>query len=184
MKSLRRSQRGATLLVTLVLLVLIGLAAMVSYGSSARNVQVVGNMQMRGEAIAAAQQVIEQTISSSLFTREPEAVAADAKPVDIDGDGKPEYAVLLQPAPVCIALRPIRTLELDPANPADVGCLGSSGTSSGADFGAGVQANSLCRESMWNVAAVVSDAATGAQATLHQGVSVRISAADAANACP
>jgi hypothetical protein len=175
---------GATLFVVLVLLVLIGLAAMVSYGSSARNVKIVGNMQMRGEAIAAAQQVIEQTISSSLFTRDPQAVAADAKPVDIDGDGTPEYLVLLQPAPACIRLRTIRTMELDPGNPADLGCLGSASVATGADFGSGAQADSLCRESMWNVAAVVSDQATGAQVALHQGVTVRISAADAANACP
>jgi hypothetical protein len=179
-----RRERGATLLVTLVLLVLIGLAAMVSYGSSARNVKIVGNMQMRGEAIAAAQQVIEQTISSSLFTRDPMAVAADPKPVDIDGDGAPEYTVLLQPAPACIRLRPIRTMELDPGNPADLGCLGSSVIATGADFGAGAQADSICRETMWNVAAVVDDEATGARVALHQGVSIRISAADAANACP
>jgi hypothetical protein len=177
-------QRGATLFVTLVLLVLIGLAAMVSYGSSVRNVKVVGNMQMRAEAIAAAQQVIEETLSSSLFTRESAAVAADPKPVDIDGDGVPEYAVRLQPAPICIRNRPIRTLELDPLVAGDVACLGSSVANSGTDFSAGPQADSLCRATTWNVTAAVDDARTGVQVTMHQGVSVRISTADAQNACP
>lgn len=180
-----RRQKGATLLVTLVLLVLIGLAAMVSYGSSMRNVKVVGNMQMRSEAIAAAQQIVEDTLSSSVFTRDPQAVAADAKPVDIDGDGTAEYSVMLQPMPVCIRRRPIPTLELDPAVADDIGCLGSAGgNGSGSNYGSTSNSNSLCAETMWNVAAVVDDRASGAQVTMHQGVSVRVSVADAQNACP
>lgn len=176
-------QGGATLVTTLVLLALIGLAAMISYSVVIRNAKVVGNMQLRTEAIAAAQDVIEQTISSSVFTRDPGAVASTRRTIDIDGNGTPDYTVALTPEPTCLWSRTIRIESLDPDRPEDLACLGSSGVSAGEDFLNVAQGRSLCRESLWDVTAVVTDTATGATATVHQGVSVRVSAAEGQNAC-
>jgi len=83
-----RHQRGATLIITLVLMLLVGLAAMSSISGSERNLQIAGNMQVRNEALAASQALIEQTISSTAFSRDPAAAAASVQGIDIDGDGR------------------------------------------------------------------------------------------------
>ena len=179
-----RRQRGATLLVTLVMLLLIALVAVSGIAGSERNLRLAGNMQMRNESVAAAQSLIEQTLSSALFTREPRALAAVPYPVDIDGDGRPDHEVRLDPAPACLRVRPIRMTELDATVPGDVACMGSSALMPGRDYGASGAGDSLCHETTWNVAAAVADAVSGAQARVHQGVTVRIPVTDVLNACP
>ncbi len=181
--AVQQGQRGATLVITLVLMLLVGLVAMSSLGGSERNLQIAGNMQMRNEALAASQALVEQTISSSAFTRDPAAAAASMQGIDIDGDGTADQQVRLDPAPACLRVRPIKVSELDPASASDLACLGSSQQVTGRDFNATGSGDSLCGESLWNVSAAVSDTATGAQVRVHQGVSIRISTADALNAC-
>jgi hypothetical protein len=173
------------LLTTLVMLLLIGLVAVSSLGGSERNLRIAGNMQMRNETVAAAQSLIEQTISSALFTREPQALAAQPYDVDVDGDGVADYAARLDPPPSCLRVRPIRMAELDPGVPGDVACMGSSGLLPGGDYGGSAGGgNSLCHETTWNVAAAVADDRTGAQTRVNQGITVRIPVTDVANACP
>ncbi|HVL55758.1 MAG TPA: pilus assembly protein [Burkholderiaceae bacterium] len=181
----RSRQRGATLFVALTMLALLALAAVTSHGLSRRNVMIAGNMQVRNEAIFAAQQVIEQTISSPAFTRDPHAAAASPYPVDVDGDGRPDYTVRLNPRPTCLRVRPVRTIELDPQLAGDVSCMGTSAQPSTRDFGAAGAGggNSLCFETTWDVSAEVADRATGAQTVLHQGIAVRIAVSDAINSC-
>jgi hypothetical protein len=180
----RARQTGATLLVTLVLMLLVGVVAVSSLGGSERNLRVAGNMQMRNEALAAAQALIEQTISSAAFTRDPAAVAALPYEIDVDGDARADYEVRLDPIPSCLRVRPVKTAELDATVPGDVACLGSSGLQSGRDYGAtGGGGDSLCHETLWNIGSSVSDAITGSQVRVHQGVTVRIPVTDVENAC-
>ena len=92
----------------------------------------------------------------------------------------------LDPAPKCIRVRPIKTMELDVALPADRICLQSAGSGGnlvavpGATTASG---DSLCANTEWNVAAKVEDARTGAAVQLNQGVAVRVEKANAANFC-
>jgi type II secretory pathway component PulK len=95
----RREQRGATLVVGLIMLVLITLMVTTAFMLSTGNLKSVGNMQFRGEALAAANRVIEQVLASP-FTDDP-ADAAQEIEVDIDKDGKFDYTVVIA-EPVCV----------------------------------------------------------------------------------
>ena len=68
-----RRQRGATLIVGLIMLVLITLMMLTAFMLSSSNLKSVGNMQHRAEAIAAANVAIEQVISSDAIFITPAA---------------------------------------------------------------------------------------------------------------
>src|SRR5215212_8369092 len=72
MSSLHR-QRGATLFIGLVMLVILTLFALSAFQTSSTNLKTVGNMQSREEAQNAAQQVIDTVISSATFVTSPTA---------------------------------------------------------------------------------------------------------------
>lgn len=152
-------QRGATLLVAMIFLVLISLFAISAYKSSTSQLRVVGNMQARQEAIAAAQQAIEQTISSSQFITNP--TAAVSLTTDIDANGVPDYTATLTPTPRCYRAQPVNSSQLDPTVPANLVCLTGLG---------GIP----CVDTEWDVSAEVVDEKTGASVTVHQGVEVRL----------
>lgn len=188
MKALSASaERGAALLVVLVMLLLVGWFAISSFVVTGQHLQIVGNSQVRQQATATAQRAIEQTISSNLFTQDPAAVAAAPIATDIDGDGVDDFTARLTPQPACIRIRPIKTAELNIADARDRVCLQSSGTPGtmvidrpGAAVAAG---DSMCSNSEWNVAAAVSDAVSGSSVTVNQGVAIRVAAIDGENFC-
>jgi Tfp pilus assembly protein PilX len=178
-------QRGATLVVALIFLILMSLFAISAFNNSSVNIRVVGNMQARQEAVSAAQVALERTISTTTFSSSPDAVAANAVPVDIDGNGTQDYEVRMVPRPKCFRAKPIRSVDLDPAVAADLACMKSgvvnnagletpSGTTSG---------NSLCSNSEWNIRAEVADTRTGVKVAVNQGVALRVLETDATNAC-
>lgn len=183
---LRSAQQGATLVVAMIFLILMSLFAISAFKSSTGNLRIIGNMQSRQEAVAVAQKAIEITLSSSLFTTNPQAVAATPVLVDIDGNGSNDYTATLNPQPNCYRTKAIKTTELNPSLAADLACLQSSVVQQGgldipdaaADAG-----NSLCANSEWNVGATVNDLRTGTKVTVNQGVAVRVLETDAANLC-
>jgi Tfp pilus assembly protein PilX len=179
-------QRGITLVVAMLFLLVLTVFSVAAFTSSSSNQRAAFNMVSRQEATSAAQAVVEQTISSAAFTTNPAAVAADPKPVDIDGDGETDYEARLSPAPQCRRVWTIKTSDLDPAVPADVACMVSSvATLSGIDA-PGINAsagNSMCANTQWNVRAEVTDVATGTEVAVTQGVGVRVAATDATDYC-
>ena len=70
----RSSERGSSLVISIFFLLLLATLAMTGLRSSTTNVQIVGNMQARQEVTAAAQMLIEQTISTDEFARNPQGV--------------------------------------------------------------------------------------------------------------
>lgn len=80
----RISQRGATLLVSLIMLVVLTLFVISAINLTNVNLRIVGNMQIQKEIQAAAQQGIEKVISTS-------AMSTDDVPVDINHDGTTDY---------------------------------------------------------------------------------------------
>jgi Tfp pilus assembly protein PilX len=60
----RRPERGATLVVTLIMLVIMTLFAIAAVNLSGSNLKVIGNMQARTASESAAQWAIEDTLSS------------------------------------------------------------------------------------------------------------------------
>ncbi len=185
-RTLPSRQGGATLFVVLVLLLAMAWFSLSAFRISSQQLQIVGNSQAEQQATAAAQRAIDLTISSNAFTKDPAAVAAIAITTDIDGDGNDDFAAKLEPKPKCIRVRPIKNMELDVAKAADRVCLQSSGSGGNlvvrpaAVVGAG---DSMCANTEWNIAAVVSDATSNTEVTVHQGVAVRVVASDAANHC-
>lgn len=182
-------QRGATLVVALVFLVLMSLFAVQAFLSSSTELRIVGNMQARNEGIAAAQVAIEQALEGNTFANQPDQLAATPVTVDMDRNGTPDYTVRFTPRPTCYRIRPVKNSELDATRSTDVGCIRSGtvqtpGMELADPASAGLMAdNSLCADTDWNLRADVTDARTGLHVAVNQGVSVRMIAADAAANC-
>ena len=97
--SLPARQRGAiTLFLSLLMLLLITVLVTTAFTMSTTGLRAVGNMQVRQEAIAAAQAVIETELSGPFFAAPTELLD---QPVDIDEDGNTDYEVDLA-EPVCV----------------------------------------------------------------------------------
>ncbi len=151
------AQRGATLVIGMIILVLITLFVVSGFTLSTMNLKAVGNMQFRDEAIAASNIAIEQIISSD-FTSLP--VAATVL-VDIDQNGTDDYEIDVA-APVCIQAAPV---AVDPSTLSGV----TSGVTTSSDY-----------NTVWEIVATVdtvNSAQTGAAVTVRQGVRKRLTQA-------
>ena len=168
----RRRQSDATLLITMIFVVIFLLLVISLVSTGIVNTKVTANQQHNVEAVSAAQQGIEQVISQD-FTSAPVATTV---PVDVNGDGKADYTAQVA-TPVCQSSTTITNTQLDVTNPDDVACfVGNGNNNTGIiDATGGSGGNSLCNTTQWDVSATVSDAgATNANATLHQGIGVRV----------
>ena len=195
MSSLRH-ERGATLIVALVFLVMLALFGLSAYQTSMTDQKSSGNMQARNEALNAAQQAIETTISTPQFVSTPANALPAANPVitqpspcgtanvfcsDHDLDGVAEYTVRLQPAPSCVASKIIKVIDLDIANSEDLGCAVGQVQQFGI-AGAAV-GDSLCANTTWNVTAEAAATTSGAKVTISQGVGIRVGIDDLTGTC-
>ncbi len=177
MNSFPSRQRGATLIVSLIMLVLITLLAVSSFSLGKGNVQIVGNMQQRNQAFAAAQQAVATTISSTQFTATPTNAipvpcggVANTVCVSVNGDGGNDINVVVTPA--CDSIQPIPVTQLDFTNPNDAGCL--IGASQQFGVSGASNNNSMCSNSVWDIQASATDNLTGANFVVDQGVAVRV----------
>lgn len=153
-------QRGATLVVGLIMLTLVTLMVTTAFTLSSSNLKAVGNMQFRNEATAAANKAIEQIVSSSFTT----AIANEIINVDLNNDGTSEYAVTVI-RPTCI--RAARTGKPYPSS------LTMPGMSVASNW-----------NTVWNIEAVVTDATTGASVRTHAGIRALRSQAQKDTECP
>jgi Tfp pilus assembly protein PilX len=181
-----RRQRGLAMFIVLIIMAVLAMLSVSAYEASTSNVRIAGNMAVRQEAVSAAQSVIETTISTTQFTSDPAAVAAATYPVDVGGDGVPDYTVRIAPAPNCYRARVLKAGELDVTVKADAACMTSSVSANAGIDSASIASSggdSLCADTEWNVRATVSDGATGANVAIDQGVSVRALSSDAQALC-
>jgi Tfp pilus assembly protein PilX len=170
-------QRGATLVVSLIMLLLITLLAISSFTLGKSNLQIVGNMQQRNQAFAAADAAVATVISSAQFTVTPTNAipapcngVANTTCVDVNGTGVTGVNVLV--ALACDSIQPILVSQLDFANPNDAGCL--VGASQNFGVNGASNNNSMCSNSVWDVQASATDAMSGANYVVDQGVAVRV----------
>lgn len=170
MDSLRRgAQRGATLLVSMIFLVIITLMVVSAVKVSTLNTKMVGNLQSEKEAESAALQAIEALISTD-FTQLP---TTRTETLDVGQSGA-TYNVTVA-APTCTGVKAIKLSELDAANPADQPCYASGAAANTGIVGAGGGGNSLCSASNWDLSATAAMPSSGAStAATHQGVAVRV----------
>ena len=169
-----RRSRGIILLLVLVLLGILMIIVATLVSSSNVNFRIAGNQQYRLESRVAAQNAIESYISNSANFSLPLPTASSSIGIDLDGNGVNEYTAVVPPA-TCVRSQPIKNSELDISNADDQPCYGSgsmqnSGVLSSSSGGSG---NSWCSKMMWDVRSTVSDAATSANITLHQGIYLR-----------
>jgi hypothetical protein len=172
---IRRHESGAALIVAIIFLLLLSTLALTGLRASTTNVTIAGNMQARQEVTAAAQMLIEQTISSDEFARNPQGVLQAARvESDFNGDGGLDSVAVLAEAPRCVRARAVAVLDLDPDNELDAPCFASAALSNpGFVPGGGGPAGSLCADTEWQLRARATDASTGAAITINQGVTLR-----------
>ena len=182
-------QRGITLIVALVMLVLITLLALSTFNLSKSSIQVISNMQSRTENIAAARQAIDETISSTRFFTTPDDAIANpcnnepnARCVDVNGDGVNDITVRLTPKPNCVVADNVLNTELDVTNSENAKCL--VGTSQSFGVAGSVTGESLCSDSTWEINAEATDNVTYAKVNMVQGVTVRVPKDDIVTSCP
>ena len=89
-------QRGTTLVVALIMLLLLSLLVSGAFTLSTVNLKAVGNVQTRNEALAAVNTALEDVISTNFV-----GAGTQTPQVDINNDGVSDYSVTIQ-APTCI----------------------------------------------------------------------------------
>lgn len=152
-------QRGATLMVGLIILVITTLMVISGFTLSGGNLAVVGNVQHRNEAIAAANMVIEQTIDLNLIAIDP-ANYPDTVMIDIDQDNVDDYVVTIN-QPICLKGTAIPV-------PLETSYGVNSQITSASDY-----------QTLWEINVVAQNVATGASVTARQGINKRLSLAEA-----
>lgn len=156
-----KSQRGAVLVVGLILLGVIMLMAISAYRMSSSNLRSVGNLQFRNEAVAAANKAIEQVIGSG-FTNAPTAETIN---VDLNNDGKADYVVSID-KPACIQAT-----------------LAAATSPSSLSLGTAFAASSTWN-TVWDIKATVADTVSGASVKVHSGTRVLLSQTQKEAVCP
>jgi Tfp pilus assembly protein PilX len=104
----RRAQDGATLVVTLIMLVMMTLFAIAAINLSGTNLKVIGNMQARTASESAAQWAIEDTLSSiGWFTTNYATVRNVVAPNGLSAQVQPRSCKAALPATGYSAVQPI-----------------------------------------------------------------------------
>lgn len=194
----RLRQQGATLIVTLIMLIMLTLFAIGAMNTSTTNLQIVGNMQRRSEALDATMGTIEKVVSTVDFINTPANAipspcggVANTWCIDLNGDGINDLTTTLTPAPVCSQGKIVKISELAIAGPnsEDVSCLQAQQQGTFAVAGAASTGDSLCGKTVWDISAVTRT--TGATAAntdvsfgVTQGIGVRVKALDVTTSCP
>jgi Tfp pilus assembly protein PilX len=149
--SAAKRQRGATLVVALIMLALITLLVINAFTLSSSNLKAVSNTQARGEALAAANAALESVVVSA-FTNSPVAQDID---VDLDNDGVKEFTVHVD-TPTCTKATQMPSTSLCED------ALASLCTASG-------------WYTDWDLKATATSTNTGAKVIVRQGVRVKLS---------
>lgn len=153
MPASRHAQRGVTLFVSLILLVLITLMVTTAFTLSNTNLKSVGNKQARDQAIAAANMAIEEVLSSLVTTSSIAKPTAQTIQIDTNNDGNNDYVVSIA-TPACI-----RT------------SIDTSAAISSVSLGTAMSSASSWN-TLWEIEATVDDTKTGAKITVRTGARV------------
>ena len=158
-----RRERGAALIVGMIMLVLITLMLITALNLGVTNFRAVGNMQFRDEATAAANQAIEQVISSP-FTAAP---AAESINIDTNNDGSTDYVVEIA-VPQCVLAS--QAFSADPSSLSLPPSMTVAST----------------WNTVWDLDATVNGSSNvgGAAVRVHSGVRVLLSETEKTAVCP
>lgn len=173
-----RVQRGSSLFIGLIMLILLTLLGLSAFEASNVNLRIAGNMQVRQEALAAVQTATEQVLSTPTFI----TTAPGPATVTLN---RATYTVNFTPPRTCESVVDIPSEDLDPTNPEDSVCIPSGALRESGIFVSGVPLPpSYCSNTRWKITADVLDGNSSAHTTLEQGVAVRVSKPKALTVCP
>lgn len=181
-------QRGITLIVALIMLVMITLLGLSSFNSAKTSLLTVSNMQQQNQVTAAINETFDEVFSNKKYSETPTATLSapcggvtNTRCIDINGDGLPDVTVTLTPAPTCVKSQVIPTNKIDLTVVEDYGCSVGEGDNTGI-IGA-VSGDSLCSESIWEINAVGVDNTTQTTVRAKQGIASRIPTNDTPPGC-
>jgi hypothetical protein len=195
-----RRQRGVTLIVGLIMLVLTTLIVLASFHLGRNNLDIVTNAQQRDEGVAAAQQTIEAAVNSPLLTTAPATIfpnpcagfGQNTLCYDVNADGTNDVVVQITPTPACVKGEPIpvNSPTFNFADENDQKCV--VGVPQQCFGVGGACGNSNCANSVWDIRAVAQTldpsgaaaAGQGATAVVSEGIAVRVATTDIATSCP
>ena len=167
------NQRGNTLLMGLILLVLLTLMGLASVNTATSNLKVVGNMQYQQEALGAAQVSLNKVMSKGSYFADP-TTAPVTDTVDVTGDGIIDYTVALT-QPCILSTTDITAAELRPTVADDLLCMSSSTLNNAGIMGQTTgAAKSDCANVTWRITATVNDASSKSAVTLTQSARQRM----------
>lgn len=171
-------QEGMVMLIAVIMLLAVTLMIMTSSNLVQSNLKVVQNMESREQARHSAIAAIEEALSSDRFTGSPNNIFVESCEVDnqrcydINGDTIDDVTVLVDP-PRCVMVSPLKNDELRPyLYPSEASCWSA------------LDVYSLCADSVWEIRAVATDAVTGAEVVVRQGVSIKTTINKIDTACP
>ena len=183
------TQRGSTLIIGLVMLLLTSISLVTVYNMTQTSVNIVQNLQSQNNAVDLANSTLEAAISTTRVVNAPGAVflvgcqdSLNTRCYDIDADGETDVSVELTPDPFCVQSQIIQNNQLNLADPVDASCVISTRT----DYGVvgSANQNSLCANSMWEVTAVASDELSSTRQTIRGNYGVRVSTDAVDTSCP
>lgn len=154
-------ERGITLVVTLIMLVIMTLLAIAAINMSTNNLKVVGNMQLQQEATNAAQSAVNQILSKGSYLSDPTSA-----PTSVTVGN---YTVAIVPPCLKSATTLFESDFPKPLSTEDQKCIPSSQWT----WVNGV-AMSDCARATFQITATVNDPSTKAQVKIVEGASMRM----------
>lgn len=172
---MNRRERGMTLVVALVMLVVLTLLVVSAIRFSNVNLRISGNVQAETEAVAAATQAVEQTVKTMVASTNISAIASNPG-LSVSTGGQTYTAVVKKPS--CVFNKPVNNTDLDPSKPADQVCFEGGDQEKLVTAGGGLTTvPTACKDQQWDVTASVNDSSvSGASVSVLQGVAVRVGA--------
>lgn len=170
-----QQQKGATLVVSMIMLMVLTVLVVYSIRSGNTNLRIAGNMQRQAEALTATQQVIEQVIEQIKTVDNMALIPAQNVAVTNAGATYSVATNSLGTAGACILQVNVSNAELNPSNPDDVTCFESQDTDR-AITSSGTMSTTLsaCKQQHWEIQASVNDTVSGTQLTQVQGITIRV----------
>lgn len=181
-------EKGATLLVVLIMLVLLTLAVGMSFNAGRINTAIIGNQQAVQSTTDAARVAIDEVLSRPLFALSPSAPfgSGNEKLYDTDSNGtlNQNTDIKVTITQSCIKNYTVLPKIEDPTAADSQGCVIGEGQNKGTEGAASDQA---CADVIWELIADARDPVTEARTVATQGVRVRqltVATTNTANYCP
>lgn len=181
-------EKGATLLVVLIMLVLLTLAVGMSFNAGRINTAIVGNQQAVQSTTDAARVAIDEVLSRPLFALSPSAPfgSENYKLYDTDSNGtlNQNTDIRVTITQSCIKNYTVLPKIEDPTAADSQGCVSGEEQTKGIEGAASAQS---CADVIWELIADARDPVTEARTVATQGVRVRqatTATTNTANYCP